>query len=662
MTQLIAPQFSSLKAPLMENFNKKFKDMPLFMVEVDRDKIVEVYLNSYPEELRQEHNCSCCKTFLRQAAGIVTIKENKMVSIWDGLEVEGFQDVINNINEYIHSLPISDKLLVEAKKAGTDKNTDPKTGITWQHFYLELPNNVVAKKADIPTLKGNARTDKEVLQRGLEELTLEATETVLELIGQNSLYRGKEFEPLLKAFALVQRRFAKATDKNTFCWEVAGESGGSLARIKNTAIGTLLVDLSAGMDLDLAVTRFEKVVAPTNYKRPTALVTPRMIEDAKAKLTELGLLEALNRRHAVETDIQVCDILFKDRAQAVTDIFDTMSKETLVNPKSLTKVEEISIDDFLANVVPTAKSISVLLENKHMNNFVTLLTSQEPDAPRLFKWDNNFSWSYTGAIADSIKERVKAAGGNVVGELRTSLSWYNYDDLDIHVQEPGGNTIYFSAKVSATSGKLDVDMNAGFSESRTPVENIIWTDKNKMKEGTYKVFVHNFTRRENTNGGFAVQVECGGEVFDFEFKTNPKSNEKQLIVEFEYSKIDGIKFKGETKSSVLSKEKWGLKTCQFRKVTKLMLSPNHWGGQVGNKHYFFMLEDCKTDEAPRPFFNEFLRPEIDQHRKVLEILGSKVKIEDSNNQLSGLGFSDTQRSDIIVKVEGKFTRTLKVKI
>jgi hypothetical protein len=662
MTQITAPSFTSLKAPLMENFNKRFKDLPLFTVELDRDKIVETYLSSFPEELRQEHNCSCCKSFLRQFAGIVTIQENKMVTLWDNLQVEGFQDVINNINEYVHSLPISSTLLTDAKKAGTDKNTDPKTNITWQHFFLELPNNVVAKKADIPTRKGEARTNKEVLQRGLEELTLEATETVLELIGQNSLYRGKEFEPLLKAFALVQRRFAKATDKNTFCWEVAGESGGSLARIKNTAIGTLLVDLSGGMDLDLAVTRFEKVVAPTNYKRPTALVTPRMIEDAKAKLSELGLVESLNRRYATETDIQVCDILFKDRAQAVTDIFDEMSKETLVNPKSLTKVEEITIEDFLANVVPTAKSISVLVENQHLPNFVSLLTSQEPDAPHLFKWNNNFSWSYTGAIADSIKERVKAAGGNVVGELRTSLSWYNYDDLDIHVVEPGGNTIYFSSKLSATSGKLDVDMNAGGGTTRTPVENIIWTNKNTMKEGTYKVRVNNFARRETINSGYVVQIECNGETFDFETDRSPMDRQTQTVAEFEYSKTDGIKFKGETKSNMVSKDKWGLKTCQFRKVTNLMLSPNHWGGQVGNRHYFFMLEDCISDEAPRPFFNEFLRPEMDQHRKVFEILGGKVKIEDSNNQLSGLGFSDTKRSDIIVKVTGKFTRTLKVKI
>lgn len=51
--------------------------------------------------------------------------------------------------------------------------------------------------------------------------------------------------------------------------------------------------------------------------------------------------------------------------------------------------------------------------------------------------DNNFSWAYTGGITDSIKERVKQAGGNVDGELRISLSWFNFDDLDLHVIEPG---------------------------------------------------------------------------------------------------------------------------------------------------------------------------------------------------------------------------------
>jgi hypothetical protein len=92
-----------------------------------------------------------------------------------------------------------------------------------------------------------------------------------------------------------------------------------------------------------------------------------------------------------------------------------------------------------------------------------------------------------------------------------------------------------------------------------------------------------------------------------------------------------------------------------------MLSPNHWGNKGGgNKHYIFTLEGCLSDESPRPFFNEYLKPELDANRKVLEILGSKVKVEDTNNQISGLGFSETNRNHAIVKVTGNFTRTLKV--
>lgn len=73
-----------------------------------------------------------------------------------------------------------------------------------------------------------------------------------------------------------------------------------------------------------------------------------------------------------------------------------------------------------------------------------------------------------------------------------------------------------------------------------------------------------------------------------------------------------------------------------------------------------MLDGCKTDETPRPFFNEFLGPELDKHRKVLEILGSKVKVKETDNQLSGIGFSETQKNSVVVRVTGNFARTLKV--
>ena len=489
----------------------------------------------------------------------------------------------------------------------------------------------------------------------------------MELINQTptSLYRGKEFEPILHQFVLLQRQYKRLPEdeRENFCWTAAGEAGSVVSRIRNTAIGTLLVDLSAGMDLEGAVERFENKVSGTNYKRPTALVTPRMVEQAKEKLTELGLLTALERRYATETDIPVFNLLFKDKPQILTDVFDEISRDALINPRTLSKVEEISIEDFIKNVVPTATTIQVLVENRHLNNLVSLLTAQDPNAPMLFKWGNPFSWSYAGNIADSIKERIKQAGGNVEGALRTSLSWSNYDDLDIHVQEPRGFVIHFRAKQNPmTSGTLDVDMNAGGCNSRSPVENIIWTQKDRMQEALYRVAVQNFNQRETNDTGFAIQIECNGEVFDFEFKTNPRNQEMQQIAEFEYSKETGITFKGEVKSNILSKTKWNVKTNRWSKVTRLLLSPNHWDGErgIGNRHYMFMLENCQSDEAPRGFYNEFLRPEMDENRKVFEVLGSKIQVPESQNQLSGLGFSDTQKSSIIAQVVGKFKRTLKI--
>lgn len=90
-------------------------------------------------------------------------------------------------------------------------------------------------------------------------------------------------------------------------------------------------------------------------------------------------------------------------------------------------------------------------------------------------------------------------------------------------------------------------------------------------------------------------------------------------------------------------------------------SPNHWDGeQTGNKHVFFILEGCANPVGTRGFYNEYLKPELDKHRKVFEMLGGKIKVQPSTEQLSGLGFSTTQRNHVFVKVSGSFNRTVKV--
>lgn len=654
--------FNELNKSLIKNFNKLQNDN-LYQVEVDRDKIFQIYLDGFDDEYRQEHNCNCCKSFLRQYGGIVSIVNNQVVSIWDNLDVpEIYSKSIENLKNYIHSLPISSVFYNTEVNCGTEKSLDRKRNLVWKHFYVKLNTKFVTK--DIGEKSNIDNTSKEVFARSLEDISLESVDMVLELIAQNSLYRGNEFKNNLDEFKKLKKKYNVliAEKKDAFCWETAKNTHGSILRIKNSSIGTLLLDLTSGTDLDVAVTKFERVVAPTNYKRPTALITKNMIDATKKKLEELGLVNSLNRRYANLTDINVENLLFTDKSSEMNDVFDVMSKDAIVDVRKLTKIEEVSINDFINNILPNSKSVELLLENRHFNNFVSLVTAEEEC--KLFKWDNPFSWSYTGGITDSIKERVKQAGGKVDGVLRASLSWGNYDDLDLHCVEPDGNIIWFRNKQSYSSGgSLDVDMNAGGGTSRTPVENIIWTNQNRMKEGIYKVLVHNFSKRETNDQGYDVEIECNGEVFNFSDTKNPGTQSFGLEIVFTWSRKDGIVFNDKNVlSQTRSKEKWGVKSSTFVKVKQCMLSPNYWGQTLGNKHYLFFLDKCVSDESPRPFFNEFLRNDLDSHKKVLEVLGSKVTIEHTDNQLSGVGFSETQRNSFTVRVKGSFTRILKVNI
>ena len=660
--------FNTLQRQVKDRFDKLAKGS-LFHIEVDRQKVFELYLAGFSGDERQEHNCNSCKSFLRQYAGVCTIEGNEVVTLWDNLKVDAeYAQAIQNVKDYVRSLPITDTFLTETAICGTKASNPTADGLVWTHFYFLAPSACVAHKNAIWGLLGKTREAKEMLQRALTELTIDATRTILELIGQGSLYRGSEFAGLLQSFLKLQEQHAiiPEAQRNNYYWVTSGDVG-SLTRIRNSAIGTLLIDLSAGIELDAAVTKYERVVAPSNYQRPSALVTPKMVEQAKAKLTELGLLTSLDRRYATEADLSINDILFSHQPTRITDVFADIAKNVPVNPKTLSKVEEITIDDFLTSVVPTAKTIEALVENRHQPNFVSLLTAVNPTAPYLFKWPNHFSWSYTGNMADSMKERVKAAGGKVDGVLRFSIQWNddgkNNIDFDAHAREPNGNHIYFgnckAPNRSKLGGQLDVDIIR--PDSDVAVENITWPEKRLLIRGTIGLEVNNYAGH-TSSGGFKAEVEFDGQVHEFEYGKNLRGNETVPVAEVTYTS-EGFSIKSmlDGKSSVNSIEKWGLKTAIFHKVTKLMLSPNHWGGSIGNKHYMFFLQDCQTDEiAPRGFYNEFLRQDLNQYRKVLEIVGAKNVVPACKDGLNGVSFSQDQRNNVIVRVEGSFQRLLRI--
>lgn len=662
--------FKSVKKQVLDQFNTMVATGGmLFITDAWKEAMWDAYLEGFPEDEKQHHNCNCCRQFIKRYGSIVVIKDNKLMTVWDFVPTEMlYMPSVKAMGDIVRASVIRDRFVNDTHKLGTDKNTDIDTGVTWEHFYVEAPKSYKVDKHKKETLMSDFRQIKQVFKRSLDELTIDSSEIVLDLINQGSLYRGNEYEKSVRLFHGCQLVYATLPEdqKDNYCWHIAGNSlnPGTLA-IRNTAMGTLLINLSADMELDHAVGAWEKVMAPTNFKRPTALVSKSQVEAAEKKVEELGIKESLGRRFATPDDISVDNVIFVNRdAKPATDVFEALKEEVLVSPKTLSAVTEISIDKFIEEVLPTATGVEVLVENSHLANLVSVIAPKVAEAPGLLKWSNPFSWSYVNALTDSvIKERVKAAGGNVNGVIRVSLSWFNFDDLDLHVIEPNNNEIMFSncrkPGISKTTGQLDVDMNAHSGKTRQGVENITWSNVDQMLEGNYKVFVNQFAMREREDIGCIVEIEHNGEVFTFD--RGEKMTGKTLICEFHFSKTKGITFVGGTgTTTVRSVEKWGVNTNRFQKVSMIMNSPNHWQQQIGNKHVFFIIEGAKNDEAPRGFFNEFLRDDLSKERKVFEVLGSRLKVEPSDSQLTGVGFSTTQRNSIICRVEGSFKRTLKV--
>lgn len=703
-----------------KEFNELIKDQfshmqrvgKLYRTDVTGDQIWDAYINGFTPEQNpvfrhpdsSYHNCNHDRNFIRRYGNVVAIdEENKIVHLFDFDAPEPYSDAVNAVKDLFKAAKVVNVFVetfdvLNAMPYSKIKKTDnlfqlghertlkvytPEeaavygmvtAGKTYEfnHFHVMLNReNLYFSDKSPESIMGEKRAAAEVFQRLMEEVYVDTIELVIELIEQDSVKNSAHQVEKLVKISELKTEYEKLSEsqKTNFCWKVAESL--PYAKLRNESIGTLLVNLSQGMNLDDAVHSYNVMVDSANYMRPkTPIFTEKMKVETEKFIEEKGYLEAFNRRFAVISDINISEVYHKNvdgKAKNAGLFADVPTKKTAHRKAEIDGVVEIGIEKFMSDVLPKATKIEALVENKHAENFVALHTS---DAEKgIFKWNNNFGWTYINGLTgvSTIKEEVKKAGGFVEAPFRFSIIWNENGgdivDLDAHAKEPDGTHIYYGSDFlksrggynkTSMGGQLDVDMRSPITVG---VENIYWESTKKLAEGTYKFEVKNFNDRNHN--GFRAELYLNGETYTYVYEGKLTGTVTVATVEFKNGEF--VNVQGHLKEDKTSREVWGVNVNDFHTVKLVSLSPNYWGeNRLGNKHYFFMLDNCKPDAPLSSFHNEFLTGELLEFRKPLQILSDIRKIKPSDKCLAGLGFNATMRNSLVVKVVGTHTRFMKI--
>lgn len=700
--------FKEFNQEIKQQFALMCEQPVLFRSKVSGHKLWDIYISNFApgddpifrDPNSTSHTCNNDKNFIHWYGNVVAIIDGKIVTMFDTVkssqyvlpsQAMAYELKVNPIeNVFVESYDILNRLLnyesttktQDKYKLGFEKTNKiyteteakvfgvvtPGQVYTFWHFFAELPKKFVDFSGkSVEAIMGEHRSSKEVFKRGLDEISVDTLELVRDLIQQGSLLNGDSYLSKLQVFIEFAKEYKTLTanQKDNWCWTKSYNL--PFAKFRNELIGTLCVELTQGEELNKAVLTWNKRVDPANYMKATAPISTKQIAEAKKFVEDNGYMESFDRRFATLDDINISEILHQNVATKVktASIFDSVqpSSSTQHKRSQFDGIEEVSIDKFMKDILPACTSIEAFLENRFDSNLVALHTANNSDSKKAFKWSNNFGWTYNGNLAGKsmIKETVKSKGGKVDGVLRFSIMWAENDgdnsDLDAHCMLPNNEHIYFSSKHATCGGNLDIDIRRPQSEMPSgAVENITFPRVQGMPDGKYKFYVHQYSADKSK--GFSAEIEFNGEIYNYNYPTAVSGNVNVATVTLSKGVFIIEHHLPETHSS---KKLWNLDTNQFHKVNLTCLSPNFWAeNNIGNKHYMFMLESCKSDIALRSFHTEFLNGDLLEHRKVMEVLGETTKLEPTDKQLCGLGFNATVKDELIVKLSGSHKRTIKI--
>ena len=138
------------------------------------------------------------------------------------------------------------------------------------------------------------------------------------------------------------------------------------------------------------------------------------------------------------------------------------SRRGILYSKKYSKAENLS--PFVMNGSSSSGIYTLLItttSDEELEEFVLLVSASEEDV-------------FAPPCTQTVKVNETAQSSS---DLQVSLNWNAPIDMDLHIETPDENDIYYGQEIGQNGGTLDLDSNAGCSIDNINNENITWAEQ-----------------------------------------------------------------------------------------------------------------------------------------------------------------------------------------
>lgn len=447
-------EFDILAAAVRDRFAAA-ECAPLFTT--DSGDLVELYLANLPAEERQHHTCHCCRRFLEQYGGLVTIDHDGKTrsALWRMEQTPHmYRDAVAALIKQIERSAVTGVFVSREKNLGQFEAG----GFT--HFSLvhkSLHDHLVFSDYQIAAAK---REDFGTLNRALTEFKQEHVAQALTLLTAESLYRSEKVLGPAQFLMDVHRRRQglKGRAKDNVTWLFVASAPAGFCTPRSSMVGTLLEDIAAGLSFEAVKRRFDDKMHPLQYQRPQAPASAGNIAQAEKIVEKMGIARSFERRFARLDEIQAIWRPAEEKAtQAKGSVFGHLQAkgESKVEPLTM-KPQTITFEKFRRTVLDGAKKVELHLQGNM--NFCAMLTAVHADAPPILQWDredkrNPVSWYVWNGGSRPEQWGLRAGTWVTVTGIALKPSMWGSEDSHGH-QAKAANFLLEGARESRTDSGL----------------------------------------------------------------------------------------------------------------------------------------------------------------------------------------------------------------